>query len=550
MEAPEGVDRLLWGLSSQVTPEGVTLCWLVDESRADRIAGFSCVFRSPAHLATGAPGVVPCWDDPADAQARSATLVELPEYGEYLVEMTALDDGVPVMEWSLRALRLDVEVTEALAGPPGPGHAVLGVPLVAACGPGGEPGWAAGGVAWQQSQIVSAAHLTHYPGLGWAPGGDPAAPPEWPEPPSLGELLEAAGADASAVGEVLGGDVEPDDETVQRAAELLAGESAAAPLARASAGTKALLRLSPGSDSGWELRLHSSYPFGSVYAYEPAHAVAGWGPAGHGATRAELWNRVDCPPAERGHAIHDVALALSTDAGDGRTMAHSGYGWWAVAPVGLMPERIVATKGGLSYGTPATAAPQAGTVWQGRVSGHLFWQRQRWALGGDLRVELVTADGRQRLAGHIDNAEIVPLDPDTLLPAGPPQPWRTLTLEAGTAEAAGHSGAGAGTNQVGDDSTAGNSAETGSARPDAAPSGTAGDWAGQLSVGAPADGEPPGMPAPDAFEGDWRAAAYGPSGTEIAGRLRLWTPLTNSDEPAEGWPAQAVLVAGFGGTTR
>ena len=62
-----------------------------------------------------------------------------------------------------------------------------------------------------------------------------------------------------------------------------------------------------------------------------------------------LWNRAECPPLHRPDGTHDVALALSGEAGGGRRLAHSGYGWWAVAPVGMFPERVVATKGGLSF---------------------------------------------------------------------------------------------------------------------------------------------------------------------------------------------------------
>ena len=62
--------------------------------------------------------------------------------------------------------------------------------------------------------------------------------------------------------------------------------------------------------------------------------------------------------------------------------------------------------------------------------------------------------------------------------------------------------------------------------------------------GAGARGIPP---VPSTFRGDWRAAAYGPDGSEIAGRLRLWMPLPDGADPRTAWPGQAVLVAGFGG---
>ncbi|MDE2663236.1 MAG: hypothetical protein OXI39_09585 [Gemmatimonadota bacterium] len=79
-------------------------------------------------------------------------------------------------------------------------------------------------------------------------------------------------------------------------------------LARAGATTKALLR--PASDGGWELRLHTSYPFGADYLCEPRHAVSGWADAGHDAAWPEAWNRVDCPPLHWPDGTHDVALPL------------------------------------------------------------------------------------------------------------------------------------------------------------------------------------------------------------------------------------------------
>ena len=162
---------------------------------------------------------------------------------------------------------------------------------------------------------------------------------------------------------------------------MLADPAAAAPLARASAGTKALLRTSPGGSH--ELRLHTSYPFGADYfcSRHPTRWPAGATPAG-----PPRKPRCGTAPTARlrGYpdAIHDVALALSDSRPtSGARLEHSGYGWWAVAPVGVMPERIVATKGGLSYGTPASEPPAAAMRWQGRVSGHLFWDQRRWALG-------------------------------------------------------------------------------------------------------------------------------------------------------------------------
>ena len=500
--------RLLTGLSAVVAPEGVTLRWTVDESRADRITGFSCVFRTPGHITTGVSGAVPCHSEPEAAGARSMILTDLPEYGDYDFEVVALIAATEDIVWSERALRLRQTVAEDLAGPPGPGRAVgISGPLVEACG----PAYGAGERPWRLDQIVSAAHVTHYPGRAWAPGGDPAAAPDWPEPPSLTDLFFGAGLDAEPLQQVLGG--APDGPVGDQAAAVLADPAAAAVLARVSARTKALLRTSSGG--GHDLRLHTSYPFGADYLFEASHAVAGWGNPGATATQAALWHRTECPPPGYPDAIHDVALALSHAAGNGTRLEHSGYGWWAVAPVGLMPERIVATKGGLSYGTPASEPPAAATRWQGRVSGHLFWDQRRWALAGDLTLELEPGPdgGEPALSGHIDNVVLAALDPDSLAPLpGPATPWRSLALGAAV---------------VADD----------------------GAWSGLLSVGASAEGEPEGMPAPDVFVGDWRAGAYGADGTEIAGRLRLWTPLPDGADPGGEWPRQVVLVAGFGGRT-
>ena len=497
--------RLLTGLNGYVAPEGVTLCWTVDESRADAITRFSCVFRSPGHNRTGVTGSATCPSSPAGADARSITLTDLPEYGDYDFEVVALIDAAGAIAWSQRAQRISLTVAEELVGPQGPGRAVgFSGPLVEFCGPGGLLD--AGDRPWRLDQIVSAAHLTHYPGRGWSAGGDPAAAPEWPEPLSLVEMFEQAGVDAGVVGQVLSGDAAPDGSTAQQAAALMASERVGGVVARAGAGTKALVRPSP--DVGHELRLHTSYPFGGVYVYEAEHAVAGWNDPASAAVWPSLAHRTDCPPPAGPHATHDVALALAEDAGDGYRLEHSGYGWWAVAPVGIMPERIVAAVGGLSHGDAAPAPPEASTRWAGRVSGHLFWDRQRWALAGDL--SLMLDRGALRLSGRIDNVVLQPLDLDTLAPQPAPAiPWRSLIIDpAALADGA---------------------------------------WSASLSVGPPADVEPAAMPPSDAFEGDWRAEAYGPNAGEIAGRLRLYTPLPPDADPAAEWPAQSVLVAGFGG---
>ncbi len=517
VSAPYGPERLLTELSAQVTPEGVKLAWKVDEARAHRIIGFTCVYRTPAHARLGVSGSVACGGHNSGADARSRTVAGLPEYGEYLFEVTAQFEGSPVIEWPKRALNVTLAVTRGHAGPAGPDAAVTGTgPVVFGCGPNDGVGDASEGRPWQQAQIVSAEHLTHYPGRGWAPGGDSDAPPEWPDPPALGDLFDEAGLDGQAIDQALtggdsaaGGDSGSNgDSAAGRAADVLADDSALVPLARASAGTKALVR--PGADGGWELRLHTSYPFGADYVFGPAHAVPGWGDPAQPAAWAGLWNRTDCPPTDNPNATHDVALALSDDAGKGRRLEHSGYGWWAVAPVGMFPERIVATKAGLSFGDLAAHPPQPPVSWQGRVSGHLFWNQQRFALAGDITLTLAPAGASAHLSGRIHNVVLTPLDHTSLQPQpDPPVPWRSLVLEVG------------------------------------GPHETA--WSGAAAVGEqPTGPNTPALPEPDAFTGDWHAQAHGPEAQEIAGRLRLWTPLAPGADPDSGWPAQAVIVAGFG----
>ena len=96
-----------------------------------------------------------------------------------------------------------------------------------------------------------------------------------------------------------------------------------------------------------------------------------------------------------------MALALSDDAGDKRRLTHSGYGWWTVAPVGLFPERIVATKAGLSYGEPAPRQPKAPASWRGRLNGHLFWDKRRFAVAGEVVLTLEGAGSATQLAGRV-----------------------------------------------------------------------------------------------------------------------------------------------------
>ena len=170
--------------------------------------------------------------------------------------------------------------------------------------------------------------------------------------------------------------------------------------------------------------------------------------------------------------------------------------------------------GGVSFGTAAPGlAPgpaEAGAVWRGRLSGLLFWDRRRFAVAGDATLTLERGDGGTRLAGRIENVVLVPLEAKSLRPgAAPAAPWRALALAGAPAKD--------------------------------------GAWSGAVGVGAPVTGSAPGtLPAAGAFRGDWRAVAYGPDAGEIAGRLRLWTPLPAGADPRGAWPRQAVLVAGFG----
>lgn len=482
--ATEGdATRLLTGLTAEAGPDGVALAWTVDERRAEGIAGFSCVYRTPGHLRTGVSGAVPCGPD-SDAAARGRTVAGLPEYGEYLFEVVVETTPGLAIPWPQRALNVTVAVTEELAGPPG--VAVTGAgPLVVGCGPDGDAG-----PAWRRDQIVSAEHLSHPPGPGWIAGGDSTVAPDWPEPPTFRELMGEA--------------------RLARALDAPDGADAAAAvravLARADR-TKALLR--SGADGGWELKLHSSYPFGGAYAYAPRHAVPGWADPDDRVLRPRLYNRTSCPPPEAPDATHDVALALADSAVDDRRLRHAGYGWWTVAPVGVLPERVVAAKAGLSFGEPTDAPPETGSVWRGRLSGHLFFDGRRWALAGDAVLEFGLGDGEPALAGRIDNIALAPLDAKSLHPAaGDPGRLPALLLEVGFTGEHGWSGA------------------------------------VRMDSSAPVTA-PEGLPGPVAFQGDWQAAVHGPGAAEVAGRLRLWT-LADGGDAAEAWRTQAVLAAGFG----
>ncbi len=356
-----------------------------------------------------------------------------------LAELALAGAGLP---WTLRGLHARTAVTEALAGAAGPGRAVSGA------GPSVEAIRLAEIDApqpWRLVDIVSAAHLIHYPGRGWSP---------------------------------------------------------------ASAGTDALPSL--GVEVGRGSRRQSGYPFGDDYVFGAARAVSGWADAAHAALWPALWKRADCPPSGRPDGSHDVALALALagDAGVGRRLAHSGYGWWTVAPVGSFPWRIAATLAGLSFGAPATGTPEAGAEWRGRLTGHLFRGLRRWAAAGDVLLKLLPGSGAMRLTGHVENLVLARLDSKSLEPVA----------EARECLAAISLGAG----------------------PD-----KDGSWSGPLILNQ-SDGLVDVIPVTDSLQGDWRATAHGPGGTELAGRLRLWTPLTEGAEAAIGWPGQTVLAAGFG----
>ena len=441
-------------------------------------------------------------------EARARIIAGLPEYGEYDFELVAAEaPGGPGIPWPLRALRVLVTVTEDLAGPAGAGRAVTGAgPLVESCGHDDGTAETAPSLPWRLDDIVSAAHLTHYPHRGWTAGGDAAAPPDWPEPPSMSELIGRAGrGDTSSLRQALieaGADAE-------KIAAVIARAEFEPVLARAAAGTKGVAAHRAGRRPRAAAALQLSVRRRLRVRGEARRARLGRRPTTP-RRRAELRHRVDCPPPKRPNATHHVALALSDDAGGGRRLAHSGYGWWAVEPVGMFPERIVATKAGLSRGDPAPLPPEAPASWRGRLSGHLFWNKRRFAVAGEAVLALEGAGGAARLSGRIDNIALAPLDLGTLRPeTGPPLPWRSLLLHAAPAR---------------------DGAWSGAALADA-----------RNPPGAPAN-----MPGAEAFRGDWRASAYGPAADEVAGRLRLWTPLAAGADPVTEWPGQALLVAGFG----
>ena len=246
VQAQTDGSRLLTGLSAEAGPDGVTLAWTVDETHAHRIAGFSCVYRTPGHLKLGASGVVPCDPESSPPEARRRVVSGLPEYGEYLFEVVAQTMAGPGIPWPERALHVRLAVTEELAGPPG----------VAVTGAGPDDETA--GRPWRLGQIVSAEHLSHPPGRGWVPGGDRAAAPDWPEPPSFGELMDAGAAEVDLAGE---------REAVAAAVRAV--------MARADR-TRALLRSGPAAAHGPD-------------AEEVAGRLRLWTPPAAGANPAAAW---------------------------------------------------------------------------------------------------------------------------------------------------------------------------------------------------------------------------------------------------------------------
>ena len=473
-------DRLLTHLSATVDANELVLAWTVDEARAHRLIGFRCVYRSPSQLRTGVGDVELCNPPLASANARSLALSGLPEYGEYAFEVTAeTDTEGPAIPWPARALRVRVAVPDGSAA-----VAAGGRPLAETCGP--SPGSASGaaGRAWSVADIVTDTFLLNLPGWGWFGAGEAAR-----RPPG-GRLGEPA--------------------------DLATGDGPRATMADAHLDTKALLR--PGAAGGHVLRLHTSYPFLASYAFDATRRVAGWNDAGHAAAWPELFLRRTCPPERWGFATHDVALALATAAGD-RALKHAAYGWWAVSPVGLLPERLMCCQGGLSQGAEAAPGelPAAGARWRGRTTGHVFAAERRWALSGDIELRLTLVDGAPAVTGRIDNVRLAPLDPKTLAPlAGAPATrWNALTLAPVLLDGAAFRG-------------------------------------GALAAGARPDATrdtPMNTPAADGLQGDYAGAFHGPGAAEAAGAWRLWTPLEDIDPSvgrSERWRRQAAIVGGFG----
>ena len=485
-QAQSDDSRLLTSLSAEVSRDGVVLSWTIDESRAHLISGFSCAYRSPAHLRLGVSGIVPCEPNISSSHTRTLVVTGLPEYGEYLFEVVAQTAPGTSISWPIRALHYRVVVSDDLAGPAGSGSTVSGAgPLVESCGPDDD----ASARRWRLSEIVSAEHLSHPPGRGWVAGGDSMTEPDWPEPLPFTQLLSEAGiADATSIGE---------------ATTLATG----AVFARADR-TKALLRQRRSGD--WELKLHSSYPFGGTYEYEPKHLVSGWGDSSHPVLWSKLWLRTSCPPPDTPHATHDVTLALSDEAGEDQHLANSSYGWWTVAPVGISPERMVAAKAGLFFGSHRSTPPSESARWRGRLSGHLFRNQRRWALTGNVELDFKVTDESSKLFGRVEDIVVLPLHAKNVESID--GEWaRLLDIELSSSKASSHG------------------------------------WSGDVGfIGSKADSTLIELPLPEVVQGDWQAAVFGQDASEVAGRLRLWTPLPEGTDNTNQWPTQLVLVAGFG----
>ena len=233
-------------------------------------------------------------------------------------------------------------------GAGGPGRArgarsPVSGPLVEGCGPedGADATRRAAPLAARRRSSRRRTSPTT-PARGWSAGGDAsAAPPAWPDMPPMTDLMAETGMDPAPVRRAIG---RRRHRPSRGAGARRWPTPASTPCWRGPRrATKALLR--PGRDGGRELRLHTSYPFGSDYLFEAEHAVPGWGDAEPpgclaGAVEPDQTARRSTGPT----APTTWRWRSPTPPADGRRLAHSGYGWWTVAPVGMFPERIVAAK--------------------------------------------------------------------------------------------------------------------------------------------------------------------------------------------------------------
>ena len=127
-----------------------------------------------------------------------------------------------------------------------------------------------------------------------------------------------------------------------------------------------------------------------------------------------------------------------------------------------------------------------------------------------MSLTLASEDDGTSLSGHIENIVLEPLDGKTVQPTTHERAdLPALILEPGTA--------------IGD------------------------MWSGVVRV-APIEVKtaPDGFPEAGSLVGDWHASVHGPTASEAAGRLRLWTPLNEDADVKVAWSSQAILVAGFG----